>query len=207
MDIPKISQIDLEAFHAAHFSSESINHFTQQFLGPVEEEYVEEVEDDGLGYYEDGVKRTLTDEQIAIFRHSEIETILRNRRYAEEAKHDDSGTPASFVEDGELEARELEDDMPDGRKRETGVTAEGTPNTTSSREPLLNARQKTSKRAKKAEQARQKGWFKQNLKPDLRKRTWDKVDSGVGNLDYDEDNGITPTQNPASQRRRISYDD
>jgi hypothetical protein len=33
-----------------------------------------------LGYYPDGVKRTLTDEQIAIFRHSEIQTLLRERR-------------------------------------------------------------------------------------------------------------------------------
>lgn len=37
-------------------------------------------EDDGLGYYEDGAKRTLTDEQIAMFRHSEIQAILKERR-------------------------------------------------------------------------------------------------------------------------------
>lgn len=37
-------------------------------------------EDDGLGYYEDGAERTLTDEQIAMFRHTEIQTILRERR-------------------------------------------------------------------------------------------------------------------------------
>lgn len=29
-------------------------------------------DDDGLGYYEDGVKRTLTDEQIAVFRRTEL---------------------------------------------------------------------------------------------------------------------------------------
>jgi len=44
-----------------------------------------EEEDDGLGYYPDGVKRTLTDEEIAIFRHSEIEAILRERRLRREA--------------------------------------------------------------------------------------------------------------------------
>ena len=37
-------------------------------------------EDDGLGYYPDGVKRTLTDEQIAMFRHSEIYAIVRQRQ-------------------------------------------------------------------------------------------------------------------------------
>ena len=33
-------------------------------------------DDDGLGYYSDGVKRTLTDSQLSIFRHSEIQRIL-----------------------------------------------------------------------------------------------------------------------------------
>ena len=36
----------------------------------------EHEEDNGLGYYPDGVKRTLTDAQIAIFRHSEIQGML-----------------------------------------------------------------------------------------------------------------------------------
>ncbi len=38
-------------------------------------------DDDGLGYYDDGVKRTLTDEQIAIFRHSEMEALKRGQRF------------------------------------------------------------------------------------------------------------------------------
>lgn len=50
-----------------------------------ESEYYEE-EDDGLGYYPDGVKRTLTDEQIRIFRHSEIHAILRKRQLEEERR-------------------------------------------------------------------------------------------------------------------------
>lgn len=47
------------------------------------EEYYDEA-DDGLGYYPDGTKRTLTDEQIAMFRHSEIQAILRKRRLQKE---------------------------------------------------------------------------------------------------------------------------
>ncbi|KAH7408275.1 hypothetical protein DE146DRAFT_629205 [Phaeosphaeria sp. MPI-PUGE-AT-0046c] len=46
-----------------------------------------EEEDDGLGYYSDGTKRTLTDEQIAMFRHSEIQAILRKRRLLRECGH------------------------------------------------------------------------------------------------------------------------
>ncbi len=40
--------------------------------------------DDGLGHYPDGVKRTLTDEQIAMFRHSEIYAIVRQRQLRRE---------------------------------------------------------------------------------------------------------------------------
>lgn len=56
------------------------------------EEYYDE-DDDGLGYYEDGVKRTLTDEQIAMFRHSEIQRILLERRRRQEAGEPIHGTP------------------------------------------------------------------------------------------------------------------
>lgn len=48
----------------------------------------EGADDDGLGYYPDGVKRTLTDEQIAMFRHSEIQTLLRERRRRDNAESD-----------------------------------------------------------------------------------------------------------------------
>ena len=42
-------------------------------------------DDDGdLGYYPDGAKRTLTDEQIAMFRHSEIYSIIRARQVKRE---------------------------------------------------------------------------------------------------------------------------
>ena len=41
-------------------------------------------EDDGLGYYDDGVKRTLTDQQIEMFRHSEIEQLRREGELARE---------------------------------------------------------------------------------------------------------------------------
>jgi hypothetical protein len=41
---------------------------------------VEDLADDGLGWYSDGVKRTLTDEQIAMFRHTEFEQLMRKRR-------------------------------------------------------------------------------------------------------------------------------
>jgi len=174
-----------------------VNHFSKFFLGPVEEEYYkEEEEDDGLGYYKDGVKRTLTDEQIAIFRHSEIEELRRNQRHAEETK-EPGDTPVSVVEEGEIEANEVVDTMTEA----TPTPPPPPPSESNS----LNKERKSNKKEKKAQKARERGWFKQNIKPDLRKRTWDKVDTGMESLDYDEENSAAPRTNPVSQRRRISY--
>ena len=51
----------------------------------------EDVEEDGLGYYPDGVKRTLTDEQIAMFRHSEIYALERKRQLRKENQEVNDG--------------------------------------------------------------------------------------------------------------------
>lgn len=67
-------QDDLQAFRARHFKD--IEHVATG-------EAVRE-DDDGLGYYPDGVKRTLTDDQIAMFRHSEIYAIIRERQVRKE---------------------------------------------------------------------------------------------------------------------------
>jgi len=70
------------------------------------------------------------------------------------------------------------------------------------------ASKKITKKEKKARQAKEKGFFKQNVKPDLRKRTWDKVETGLENLDYDEmENATNSGPSRSSQRRRISYED
>ncbi|KAL6904734.1 hypothetical protein GGI43DRAFT_381137 [Trichoderma evansii] len=97
--IPQISSDELLKFHQSHFSNEAVVDFGQSFISlppqdvsedQLYEEWEEEEEDDGLGYYEDGVKRTLTDEQIEIFRHSELRELERQREKQAQAK---SGTP------------------------------------------------------------------------------------------------------------------
>ncbi|TVY80918.1 hypothetical protein LSUE1_G005963 [Lachnellula suecica] len=178
---------DLSSFHAAHFSTSSTSHFAQHFLGPVEEDYQNEEEDDGLGYYPDGAKRTLTDEQA---------TLLRERRRVEETKDDYTPEPilGPTAEEGEIEDGEISNDSP----------AVQTPTPPPNNQP----NNKKNRKQKKAQQAREKGFFKQNVKPDLRKRTWDKVETGCGNLDYDEmDGAASSVPGRLSQRRRISYDD
>jgi hypothetical protein len=187
----------------------------------VEEEYREDAEEDGLGYYENGTKRTLTDEQIAIFRHSEIQALLRDRRHAAEAKHDkedsegqenasevgrEGGLAQKDVEEHEQREEELEDG-------ELGEELDTSINDLPCSLQVTTTKQ-SKKKTKKAQMAKQKNtsgpmqksFFKQHIKPDLRKRTWDKVDTGLESLDYDEGESGAASTRPV-QRRRISYGD
>ncbi|KAJ5348040.1 uncharacterized protein N7506_001293 [Penicillium brevicompactum] len=75
MQVPNVTLEDLQAFQSKHF------------LGDHQHQSAEQNDlttDDDLGYYPDGVKRTLTDEQIKMFRHSEIHSLLRKRQLQEE---------------------------------------------------------------------------------------------------------------------------
>ena len=94
----RLPQDDLAGFHARTFhlptprlymSDRAKVHTSEAALEPALKEDIEQgvgvdEEDDNLGYYHDGVKRTLTDEQVAMFRHSEIYAILRARQVARE---------------------------------------------------------------------------------------------------------------------------
>lgn len=91
-----ILQEDLQAFQAKHFPSQ-IQH-TPTFENTVDEpEFAEDYDD--LGYYPDGVKRTLTDEQIRMFRHSEVHSLLRERELQEENEAADGSNDERLNED------------------------------------------------------------------------------------------------------------
>lgn len=79
-------QEDLYAFHARTFGSPAPGQHSHTNQGSHNDAAHDEsqVEDDDLGYYPDGAKRTLTDDQIAMFRHSEIYSILRERQVRKE---------------------------------------------------------------------------------------------------------------------------
>ncbi|KAK1855789.1 hypothetical protein CCHR01_01645 [Colletotrichum chrysophilum] len=109
--VPNISNDELTSFFESHFSDAALQGFKSDFFSPEkhagdenaaydDEEYYEE-EDDGLGYYPDGVKRTLTDEQIAMFRHSEIEALRKEKEKTEERR--------SAASQADLEAGEVGD--------------------------------------------------------------------------------------------------
>lgn len=80
----------MRLFHDKHFASLSAGTSNRQHDAHVDHE--EKYGDDDLGYYPDGVKRTLTDDQIAMFRHSEIQTLLRERRRKRENSEGDGET-------------------------------------------------------------------------------------------------------------------
>lgn len=82
-------QDDLLAFQSKHFPTDPrpapVHYGTAETTDNDAEDYpYEGGDDDGLGYYPDGVKRTLTDEQIQIFRHSEIHALLREKQRKQE---------------------------------------------------------------------------------------------------------------------------
>ncbi|KAM0440975.1 hypothetical protein ACHAPT_000279 [Fusarium lateritium] len=165
--VPSVSKDDLFAFHEAHFSQAGIASFGTTFINPPDHQHIQddmsydawEEEDDGLGYYPDGVKRTLTDEQIEIFRHSELEALRKKQ-----AKQSDTKTVASSDE-----PMDLSDDSP----------APAQPEAASSTLPTSFQSNKKRKKKKGPKRARPEP------KPDLRKRTWDIVDKGLDSLNYD----------------------
>jgi hypothetical protein len=197
-----------------------VNLFASQFLHPVHlttqdagSNYYhgEEEEDDGLGYYPDGVKRTLTDEQIAIFRHSEVEALRRAEAKAskqETQKENTESNPSRINSDAAKFSRGNDDstEQSDAMDETADASEDGEIET---EKPVLT---KTEIRRLKRQRARQRR--KENLKfqpekkPDLRKRTWDVVEAGMDGLDYgDLEMSKGSSFASSAQRKQISYDD
>ncbi|KAI2641168.1 hypothetical protein GGS21DRAFT_360287 [Xylaria nigripes] len=214
-EIPDISQADIELFHETHFNADVLGLLESQFLRPdlskhagtqydTYEDTYEDAEDydDGLGYYPDGVKRTLTDEQIAIFRHSEIEALRRAQTNASKSeKLDDAESTVKYLDKEKGEPLISSDVTDAGEGSEEGEIEAEKPVLTKAeirRQKKLRARQKKRENQK----------FQPEKKPDLRKRTWDVVESGMDSLHYDElELSQDHTSTSAVKRKQISYDD
>ncbi|KAK3719118.1 hypothetical protein LTR37_004682 [Vermiconidia calcicola] len=116
LTIPDVTENDLLAFQLTHFGDD-----TKPEIWVVDPETavnyepdMEQEEDDELGYYEDGVKRTLTDGQIAMFRHSEIEQLTREGKLVRE----EDTAMGGAEEDSEItssvsEASSIEEELAD----------------------------------------------------------------------------------------------
>ncbi|KAM0242887.1 hypothetical protein ACHAP5_007140 [Fusarium lateritium] len=166
--IPNVSPDDLVAFHEAHFSQAALASFRSDFIDSPSQDHAQhdtvdyswEEEDDGSGYYPDGVKRTLTDEQIEIFRHSELEALRKQKE-----KEEQLGAKAAASSG---DAMDLSDDS-------------HAPAQTESVSSILPTSFQSNKKRKKKGSKR----ARPEPKPDLRKRTWDVVDKGLDSLEYD----------------------
>lgn len=200
----------MRRFHDEHFSGPSMAAFTAQFFSkppeghrlvdgqeqsidgqgqPIDghEQHVdygcEEEDEEDLGYYEDGTPRTLTDEQIRMFRQSELRELLRHweKRKAIAAK---AGiTPVFSVRDPKFDAsaqtkrsRDNGNDDDESDQDEDGEASDSAANPSGK-----SRKRKKKKNKKKNGNAGQR----KEPKPDLRKRTWDVVDTGLDSLEYD----------------------
>ncbi|KAH7156331.1 hypothetical protein EDB81DRAFT_880654 [Dactylonectria macrodidyma] len=157
---------DLFGFHETHFGQDAVALFGDTFIDRSGEHqphddmtYDAWEEEDDLGYYQDGAKRTLTDEQIEIFRHSELEALR---------KEQEKQPRATKVVSSSDEAMELSDANP------SNAHASVSPSSLAA-----TSRNNKKKRKKSVKRGRPEP------KPDLRKRTWDVVDKGLDSLDYD----------------------
>ncbi|MCJ1320275.1 hypothetical protein MMC15_005613 [Xylographa vitiligo] len=122
LTIPSISSDDLLAFHARTYGQTFPGSIPDLSTGSVPGVSGEDEAQcqDMLGYYEDGVKRTLTDAQIAMFRHSEVEALLRAQRHAREKESSEFLTVARSQElqDGVWGLQQVDED----RVEEGGTT-------------------------------------------------------------------------------------
>ncbi|KAJ5475291.1 hypothetical protein N7539_008357 [Penicillium diatomitis] len=121
MQIPTITLEDLQSFQATHFPG------ARSPLQPPYPEAADSVtsdtrstEEDDLGHYPDGVKRTLTDEQIRIFRHTEVHALLRKRQLEQDdAEYEARAGKRSLDEDASVEVQDRALDSSDSPVTDT----------------------------------------------------------------------------------------
>ncbi|GFF21912.1 putative U6 snRNA phosphodiesterase [Aspergillus udagawae] len=127
LQIPSVTIEDLQAFQAKHFpSSQQTTSLNYTYSETVDNDVDD---DDDLGYYTDGVKRTLTDEQIRIFRHSEIHSLLRQKELREEELAEEASElmPVRQVDGDVAEGQEdMPSGIPDGQQEKIPEAREGT---------------------------------------------------------------------------------
>ena len=86
-----------------------------------------------LGYYEDGNMRTLTEEQIKMFRHSEIHRLLSERRQ-KQRREEERSSECSNAGDHNIRRRRFDDEVPQVQEQVDTLVYDEAP----SSEPLLD---------------------------------------------------------------------
>ncbi|KAJ5818189.1 hypothetical protein N7474_003780 [Penicillium riverlandense] len=177
---------DLQTFHSKHFPHQppaTLPEYTNE----------QNADDDpDLGFYPDGVQRTLTDEQIRIFRHSEIHALLRERQLREDDEEYEVRRGKSLTgDDDENQDVDAGDEEPTQSSRQEAV--DGDTQLKSVHE------EKKSKKTKKKSTTKNRGETVPVSEP---------LDYSEDNLGHDTPQTERPVSNvPYSGRRIVSYDD
>ncbi|CAK7242743.1 MAG: Casein kinase II subunit alpha' [Sporothrix thermara] len=197
--VPQISSEELFAFHESHFSHVSVADFGATFTSLPEPTNDDKGELDGV----EQARESLPQEEEG------------ERREEEEGEEGDDYDPETGFDlydelpdipvpfdEGELAG---DGEIVEGAK-EDGATAAAAKNATHGTGEHEQPRSRKRRRKKQNtgnSNARRLG----EKQPDLRKRTWDKVDSGLGSLDYDGAEASASAMQSAPLRRRVQYDD
>ncbi|KJR83056.1 uncharacterized protein SPSK_04559 [Sporothrix schenckii 1099-18] len=189
LHVPQISHEELFAFHESHFSHLSTADFGARFTS-LPEPASEEPQEDGIEAQE--VERQAATE------------VVDGDEYDPEATFDLHFTHADFAatcEDGEIPNDGIENGMEsekeqDKTRKKRRRRKNNTGNSKARRHLGLGSNGSNGGNGEP-----------KHPKPDLRKRTWDVVDTGLGSLDYDGAERGGDAMQSAPQRRRVQYGD
>ena len=104
--------LQLRKFHALHFTNKPVPDISTDDALPADAQTYTLPDENDLGYYADGVRRTLTTGQIKMFRHSEIQRLLLERQQTRELAEKEARKKARRQERDAAQRRHF-DDMPD----------------------------------------------------------------------------------------------
>ncbi|KAK3669826.1 hypothetical protein LTR78_010284 [Recurvomyces mirabilis] len=163
---PSITEDDLLAFQISHFGDDSkpAEWFVDAQTALASATSGDDGRQDDLGHYADGKMRMLTDEQIALFRHSEIELLLRERRLRRD-EEDYHARDVGTVEGGDEEEdrdhenftthsdSSLEDDLVGLAQPPTQPPPRPTPPTSTSRQKPKHRKSAAAKKRAKRRQS------------------------------------------------------
>ncbi|CAK7270782.1 hypothetical protein SEPCBS57363_004275 [Sporothrix epigloea] len=183
--VPQVSREELFAFHEAHFSHLSAAKFSMTFMGLSGPN----VQGDSDAEYHDQCEKSLLEKEDNYDPEADLHL-----------SDDHPDLPLSDLRDRQAETGETT--PADG---DSGITAAGETNLVDDRDEQDQSRKK--RRRKKINTGNSSVRRLLEKKPDLRKRTWDVVDTGLGSLDYDGVEKSADLTQSAPARRRIQYGD
>ncbi|KAL8862811.1 MAG: hypothetical protein Q9178_000753 [Gyalolechia marmorata] len=226
--IPSVTPADLERFQKIHFTPNDSSTISEVYAHTphVNTAHEEVAEEDDLGYYPDGVKRTLTDEQIAMFRHSEIYSLLRKRQLRKENREMDEDAsvsptnteapnlqrePLFLVLNDESIAESTKIYGPGGKTLCSMNTEEAKlTDLTDLYGPARENRVKiTGKRKRKRADQHERRNINQGTTPRRQARELDNAVADVGSLDYGEEPSVDQSNSNSTQtemqRAQVDY--